>query len=153
MLRSNLAKILTTACPFWGARGQNFGGAKTYLGPPTQIFGGAMAPLAPPVPPPLMHRPFMQYGMCCPCMRCEKFPAGLNSSESEEASRKRGLGRKFYLSTIPCDQATAVSCAWLNFPHRRLTFGIGFFGPGSACEASHILEKALELMVKRRSSN
>ena len=36
-----------------GGNGQNFGGAKRYSGPPTQIFGGAMAPLAPPVPPPL----------------------------------------------------------------------------------------------------
>ena len=46
-----------------------------------------------------------------------------------------------------------LQCALLNFPHRRLTFafGIGFFGPGPACEASHILEKALGLMVKRRS--
>ena len=56
MLRSNLAKILTTGGPFWGTSGQNWGGggAKSYLGPPTQIFGGAMAPLAPPVPPPLL---------------------------------------------------------------------------------------------------
>ena len=46
-----------------------------------------------------------------------------------------------------------LQCARLNFPHRRLTFVIGFVGPGPACEASHILEKALELMVKRRSSN
>ena len=48
MLRSNLAKILTLAAHFVGASGQNFGGAKAYLGPPTQIFGGAMAPLPPP---------------------------------------------------------------------------------------------------------
>ena len=34
-----------------------------------------------------------------------------------------------------------------------MTFGIGFFGPGPACEASHTLERALELTVKRRSSN
>ena len=45
----------------------------------------------------------MQYGMCCPCMACEKFPAGLNSSESEEASRKRGLGRELHLSTTRND--------------------------------------------------
>ena len=108
-----------------------------------------------------MHRPYMQYGTCCLCMGCEKFPAGLNSSESEEASRKRGLGtgREFHLSTIPCDKPDkrkcsvhGENCARLYFPHRRLTFGIGFFGPGPACEASHILEEALELMVKRRSS-
>ena len=94
---------------------------------------------------------------------CQKFPAGLkfNSSESEEASRKRGLGMEFHLSTmsIPCDKLDSrhgqLQCARLNFPHRRLTFVIGFFGPGPACGASHILEleKALELMVKRRSSN
>ena len=55
-----------------------------------------------------MHRPYMQYGMCCPCMGCEKLPAGLNSSESEEASRKRGLGMEFHLSTIPCDKPDTV---------------------------------------------
>ena len=37
-------------------------------------------------------------------MGCEKFPAGLNSSESEEALRNRGLGMEFHLSTIPCDK-------------------------------------------------
>ena len=67
VLRSNLAKSLTTGRPFWGGgggSGQNFGGgggggggAKTYFGPPTQILGGggAMAPWPPPpVPPPLV---------------------------------------------------------------------------------------------------
>ena len=46
VLRSNLAMILTNGPNFGRVSGQNFGGAKTYLGPPTQIFGGAMAPLA-----------------------------------------------------------------------------------------------------------
>ena len=48
----------------------------------------------------------------------ENFPleSGLNSSESEEASRKRGLGMEFYLSTIPCDKPAPIlwspfSCA------------------------------------------
>ena len=61
-----------------------------------------------------MHRPYMQYGMCCPCMRCEKFPAGLNSSESEEVSRKRGLGMEFHLSAIPCDKPDTGNCSVLG---------------------------------------
>ena len=58
-----------------------------------------------------MHCPYMQYGMRCPGMGCEKFPAGLNSSESEKASRKRGLGREFYLSTIELYLATSQTQA------------------------------------------
>ena len=62
-----------------------------------------------------MNRPYMQYGMCCPCMGREKFPAGLkfNSSESEEASRKRSLGMEFHLSTIPCDKPDTGNCSVL----------------------------------------
>ena len=59
VLRSNLAKSLTTGRPFWGGgggSGQNFGGAKTYLGPPTQIFGGGGGPW-PPWPPPSSATP------------------------------------------------------------------------------------------------
>ena len=58
-----------------------------------------------------MHRPYMQYGMCCLCMGCEIFPAGLNSSESEEALRKRGLGMEFDLSTISCDKPDTDNCS------------------------------------------
>ena len=67
----------------------------------------------------------------------------------------RGSQRGYFQVNYTLRQARhrQLQCARLNFPHRRLTFGIGFFGPGPACEASHILEKALELMVKRRSSN
>ena len=53
----------------------------------------------------------MRHGMCCPCMRCEIFPAGLNSSESEEASRKPDLGMEFHLSTIPCDKPDTGNCS------------------------------------------
>ena len=50
--------------------------------------------------------------MECPCMGCEKFPAGLSSSDQcEEASRKRGLGMEFHLSTIPCDKPDTGSCS------------------------------------------
>ena len=58
-----------------------------------------------------MHRPYMQYGICRPCMGWEKFPAELNSSESEEASRKRGLGMEFHISTKPCDRPDTGDCS------------------------------------------
>ena len=55
-----------------------------------------------------MHRPYMQYGMCCPCMWCENFPL---DSESEEASRKRGLGSFIYQLYLATSQ-TQATAAW-----------------------------------------
>ena len=39
----------------------------------------------------------------------KNFP--LDSSESEEASRKRGLGMEFHLSTIPWDKPDTGNCS------------------------------------------
>ena len=57
---------------------------------------------------------------------------------------------QLYLATSQTP-ATAVCTAKLS--GQKIDFGIEFSGPGPACEGSPILEKTLELMVKRRLSN
>ena len=62
MLRSNLAKILTSRPHFGRASGQNFwggggGGGQNIPWPSHSDFWGGMAPLAPPPPPPSSATP------------------------------------------------------------------------------------------------
>ena len=53
-----------------------------------------------------MHRPYICNMECAVHVwDVKKFPAGLNISESEEASRKRGLEMEFHPSTLPCDKS------------------------------------------------
>ena len=79
MLRSNLAKILTTGPLFWGGGGGvkiwgggggGGGGAQTNFGPPTQTFGeGGHGP-----PDPRFHHPCSLVGsfVCVSHGRCGK---------------------------------------------------------------------------------
>ena len=54
VLRSNLAKILTTGHPFWGGQWSKFwgGGPKHALAHPLRFLGGPWPPCPPPPPPP-----------------------------------------------------------------------------------------------------
>ena len=62
-------------------------------------------------------------------MECVKFHAGLNSSKSEKALRKRGWGSGL-INEIYSATSQTQAAAGLNFPHKRLK--CGFYGPGPA---------------------